>query len=212
MANYPDSLPSSTPADHGEVRGEVLAIATDLLSPSRRTTHGIGAYVTGRYYDGSTAASLGGTQSYGNANTYLAPFYCHTPKSFDRVAIAVTTAVAGAIRLGIYASDPDTGWPAAGPLADWGTVDPGTTGVKELTISIALDRRLYWLGFTTTANNVGVRTRPGPNPFNGYSTASVDNNTEGGHYLTSTGGTLNTAGGVPLINNAGVPRVMLRAA
>lgn len=30
MANYPGSLPSATPADHGEVVGELRAVATEL--------------------------------------------------------------------------------------------------------------------------------------------------------------------------------------
>jgi hypothetical protein len=216
-ANYPTSAP---PADleaaakiHGEGWEEVYAIGSDLVGTLGRGTPGVGAYVTGRYYDGSINAVQGSTQTFSNNFTHLTPFWSHSAASWDRVAIGVTAAVAGAVRLGVYAADASTGWPSNGPLNDWGTVDPGTTGLKEITISFTTTAHtLYWLALSSSANNVGLRSRGSTTPFNGYSSGTVDNNTEQGNYLSSAGGTLATTGGVPNQLNAFSPRIMLRAA
>jgi hypothetical protein len=65
--------------------------------------------------------------------------------TIDRIGLEVTTGVASAIfRLGIYLNDPATDLPAA-LLLEAGTVDASTTGVKEITISQALDPGTYWL-------------------------------------------------------------------
>lgn len=64
--------------------------------------------------------------------------------TIDRIAVEVTTAVAGATpRLGIYGSTSE-GLPGS-LIADFGTVDGSTTGVKELTVSQALPAGRIWL-------------------------------------------------------------------
>jgi len=170
------------------------------------------AYVAGNYYDGTIDGANGSTATFSNMNTWVTPFFCVNTTTFDRIGVVVTTAVAGSIRLGIYEADPDTGYPAAGPLLDAGTVDPGTTGGKEIIISQQLTGgRLYWLGLSSTANNVGLRTKYGNSMGLGLPSLAQDNNWPGRLNLGSTGGTLNTAGGAPSIQNGLQPSIRLRA-
>lgn len=76
MANYPTSLPSATPATHGVVLGELVAIATELgLDPSG-TFSDVKARLdatliaSGLYFETTT---LSGTGSF---PIFVAPFSC----------------------------------------------------------------------------------------------------------------------------------------
>jgi hypothetical protein len=103
--------------------------------------------------------SVGGAFAAGSADqhitlgTYTAsadalrsvPFYLPKPATVSEIGIKVTTAVAGAIRIGIYA---DKGEPVLYPyklLLDAGTVNTGTTGMKSIAIKKDLPRGLVWL-------------------------------------------------------------------
>lgn len=78
------------------------------------------------------------------------PFWTGRAIALDRIAINVTSLTAGNMRLGIYADD-GNGYPGA-LVADLGAVDVGTTGVKEITISRALNANtLYWLAIVGSA-------------------------------------------------------------
>ena len=69
--------------------------------------------------------------------------------TLDRIAINVTAAAAGLIRLGIYADDGNL-YPSS-LILDAGEVSTGTTGVKTLTINQTLAPGLYWLAFNNNA-------------------------------------------------------------
>jgi len=83
---------------------------------------------------------------------YAYAFYVPTPTTFDRIAVMVATAVAGSARLGIYSDDGNC-YPASLVL-DAGTVDTGTTGMKEIVINQTLSAGLYWLVFVTNAGPI----------------------------------------------------------
>lgn len=110
-----------------------LADRTDF-SKFRR----IGMYYTSRL----TGSPLENTLVPTNAIDVL-PFVVTESQNFDRIAIRVTTAVAGNCRLGIYADSGDV-YPG-NLILDAGEVDTGTTGVKEIIISLNLTPGLYWL-------------------------------------------------------------------
>ena len=66
------------------------------------------------------------------------------PLTIDRLGVSITTAGAGStVRLGIYASAAN-GYPGA-LLLDAGTIDSSTTGLKEITMSLAVRAGRYWL-------------------------------------------------------------------
>jgi hypothetical protein len=83
---------------------------------------------------------------------HAVPFFTPVARTATRLAIQVTTAVAGQARLGVYQDDGSV-YPGS-LIRDAGVVDTGTTGFREitaLTISL-LANVLYWLVITTSAN------------------------------------------------------------
>lgn len=76
--------------------------------------------------------------------TYCVPIYFGADVTLDMIGIQVGTAVTtSAVRLGIYSPGAD-GKPAT-RLLDAGTVATTSTGVKTITISLALKAGIYWL-------------------------------------------------------------------
>lgn len=110
-----------------------LANRTDIFKYRK-----IGSYYTSRLAGGALEDSLVPVNQLD-----ALPFIVPTSQNFDRIAINVTTAVAGNGRLGIYADNGDV-YPGA-LILDAGEVDTGTTGVKEIIISLNLQPGLYWL-------------------------------------------------------------------
>lgn len=98
---------------------------------------------TGRYY---TSPAANGTGAYANGELLAIPFFLIEDATFDRIGLGVTSAgqAGSTIGIGIYADDGD-GFPGARVL-DAGTVPgDGATGIKQITISHALEADLYWL-------------------------------------------------------------------
>ena len=101
----------------------------------------------GRWYDGAFHSANPGTLA-GAANRMdLGPFFTSQPLRADRAAIAVSTAVAGALaKIVIYDSD-DDGLPN-NLIYESGNIDCSTTGGKEQVIDITFEEnRIYWLGY-----------------------------------------------------------------
>jgi len=101
---------------------------------------------TGKYISSPYRAQFDFTEGLADANYLKAvPFLVPRPITLDRIAIYVTTAGgAGAeMRLGIY-NDGVNLYPA-GLLADYGTIDATTTGIKAIIINQALAKGMYWL-------------------------------------------------------------------
>jgi len=67
---------------------------------------------------------------------------------FDRIGCYVTVEDAGAsIRLGVYKSEDPPSYYPSDLILDAGTVDAGTTGYKEITIDLTLDKGFYYLAW-----------------------------------------------------------------
>lgn len=101
------------------------------------------------YAAGVRAATAATTLALVANNLRAIPFFVPKRIVLDRIAINVTTLVAGQARLGIY-NDNGSVYPGTLVL-DAGTVDTGTTGVKPLTIDLTLEQGLYWLVITSNA-------------------------------------------------------------
>jgi hypothetical protein len=105
---------------------------------------------TGRYFGPYLTGGALTTQALSSTNSLRAfPLFIPKTAKFDRIAIRVSTAATGATpraRLGVYE---DNGSVYPGKLVlDAGEVDVSATGVKELTIDVALKGgKLYWLVF-----------------------------------------------------------------
>jgi hypothetical protein len=107
------------------------------------TTVGVipGRLRSGRYYSpGSSRATNTPTLDQLNAIPIIIP----RAVTLDRIAVEITTlgAAGAVVRLGCY-TDND-GIPDA-LIADFGTVDATTTGVKEITISQTVNPGILWL-------------------------------------------------------------------
>ncbi len=119
----------------------------------------LGGWHPNRYHGGQTTVPSSTQTLALSANTlYVVPFAVGDTATFARIGIDVTVADAGkSARLGIYSwSD---GVPGA-RILDAGAVSVGTTGIKEITISQALDAGMYGLALvgdgtpTIRANSV----------------------------------------------------------
>lgn len=111
----------------------------------------------GRWYDGAFHAANPGTLA-GAANRLdLGPFFTSQPLRVDRVAVAVSTAVASALaKIVIYNSN-DDGVPDA-LIYESGDIDCSSTGGKEITVDITFEaNRIYWLG-TRHSSTATLRT------------------------------------------------------
>lgn len=143
------SLSSATPsalAPTGAAGTATGAAHADHVHPSTTLdalAFGHRTLQSGSYY---TIPFLGNTSNGGYPlNTILVmPFWLGIAATFDRLAFNVTFAstTGGVCRLGIYNSD---GAVPTSLVLDAGTVGTTSTGVKQITISQALQPGMYWL-------------------------------------------------------------------
>ena len=75
---------------------------------------------------------------------YAIPFLVSGTHTYTKIGIYVGTLSAGNVRLGIYNNLDGDVYPGA-LLLDAGVVDVGSTGLKEVVISLQLQPGLYWL-------------------------------------------------------------------
>lgn len=79
---------------------------------------------------------------------YATPYMAARLLTVDRIAVEIKTAAAGkSARLGIYRNGTNM-YPGALVL-DCGTINCGTTGVKEIVIDQQLSKGLYWLAIVS---------------------------------------------------------------
>lgn len=170
MANYPTSLPSSTPADHAEVLGEVIAIATELgLDPSGTGYSSVKDRLTGLSAAAVLAAGAGttyygipgmyyigtnGNEVVAGGRIYYEPFQV-TGATITVTELAThvkTAATAGAsARMGIY--NADTAWQPTTLVLDAGAVAIDSVGIKSITaLSQPLPPGRYVKAITKSAN------------------------------------------------------------
>lgn len=107
-------------------------------------------YTAGRYYYGVNANSGVFAAALAAGILYFAPFFCGTRKTFTKIGVRVTTAVAASnLQLAIYRSD-GLGVPTTKVLST-ASISAATTGAKEATISRQLEAGLYFLAVASDA-------------------------------------------------------------
>lgn len=102
--------------------------------------------VVGRWYDGAFHAGNPSTAA-GAANRFdLGPYFTSQPMRIDRVAVAVTAAVAGSlVKIVIYDSDAN-GVPDQ-LIYESESLDCSSTGGKEAVVDLTFEpNRIYWVG------------------------------------------------------------------
>lgn len=187
MANYPGSLPASSPSTHGEVKDEIIAIATEVgLSPSGWATtvasrmkiaeHMVATggvlWVTGRYFFTMVSGTTGVVTPTAS-RLYLTPMYFPQSRSFDRLSLNVTTAgsATNVARVGLYNAHETTGLPTTVNV-DGGTLVIDTTGIKEATVSSSVEG-LFWFAFVTQSGSYTSCSTANVSPIGGSATATV---------------------------------------
>lgn len=109
------------------------------------TARGIMGYVTNRYYGGEISQTGTTTTFVVAANLlYAVPFFVGKKVTWTRIGIDVTASAGTNARLGIYKADGTGGTPST-LVVDAGTVSTASTGIKEATISQALEVGMYWV-------------------------------------------------------------------
>lgn len=132
---------------HNATTGQLKARldgGTRILAPDEIpfTAPVSGDYVLTTIGAGAATGTLAGVAD----RVDLFPFVPRADLSIDRLSVNVTTAVASALgKIVLYASNA-SGQPA-GLLAETGTLDLSTTGVKEATVALTFRKGVtYWLG------------------------------------------------------------------
>lgn len=163
-------------------------------------------FISGRYYGCETYSPASLTQTAGWC--YVVPFFAPVAKSFDQLAVDVTTAAAGAmIHLGIYGAD-ELDQPF-GREVDAGSVDASTTGFKTAALSgVALEPGWHWLAALTLGGTPALRVSLASHPLVTSSAASTANAFNG--YVATGVTSLPTVWTATLAVGA-APRILIRA-
>ena len=127
----------------------------DRLNTAARVANAV-TWRTGRYINNSitgTSTQLASTVALSTNYVTMFPIIMPASVTVDRVAFNVYTLTPATTRVGAYATDLTTGLPSGAPIADFGTVSLGTTGVKELTVSWDVSAgTMYWVGICMESN------------------------------------------------------------
>jgi hypothetical protein len=149
-ANKPISTATQAALDlkvsDADVKGGCTNLAQRLTFLSQFAGPFAGGIISGQYYDNSFHGAATSTLA-GVANRLdLAPFFAPTTFSIDRLGVAVSTAVAGALaKVVIYNSDTN-GWPGT-LLFETADLDCSTAALREDIVSFTFQAGVkYWLG------------------------------------------------------------------
>ncbi|MFG1898690.1 hypothetical protein ACGFIP_32250 [Micromonospora zamorensis] len=162
------------------------------------------------------------TLTAGSGVLYLHPMYLPDAVTVDRACVEVTTLGTGVLRHGVYANDPATGLPVAvGPLADFGTIDVSSAGVKESTLApaVTLPAGWHWYGWvwqgsSTTAPTMRTLTAGGgTGPLNIGTSSALMSATRSGYTASPVTGALGAITVTPAnAHQLAAPRVAYRRA
>lgn len=154
-----DDLTGVPTADIAAADYVIFQDVTDSNDTKRDTVQGIldlvpvsntnAGHATNRYYWGYGYNATSATIAAVADRLYGTGFVVGEEDTFTRIGIEVTTLSAGNARLGIYRLEPDM--TTAALILDAGTVDTGTTGLKEVTISQLLAPGFYVLAVVFSA-------------------------------------------------------------
>ena len=211
-ANFATTAQANAGTNDGTVMNPVLtknAIAT--LGTAGYSGSGFAA---NNYYSGLLCGTDGATTLTVTANRlYVMPFIIGSTGAFTRIGLSVTTLSAGAARLGIY--NVAAGVPTT-LVQDCGTVDTGTTGAKEITITQSLTAGSYVLACVFNATPAVYRAISPNNNITGCAN-DFFGGTDGtfqtfafGAYTAFAYAALPSPWAGALTQNAGVPHMFMR--
>jgi hypothetical protein len=126
----------------------------DNVSHSQLGPWGSGVYLSNHFGNTNEAVTYGLSANW----VYFVPLWIPVSATLDRIAIRVTTGGGAGdnCRIGLYGSD-SAGGPTGGATADFGEIDASGTGVKELTISQAVNGGTYQWVAIHNESSAGVR-------------------------------------------------------
>ncbi len=113
-----------------------------------------GGWVSANFYDNAATGAAPVTQASASNQLTVMPFTVRRDLTIDQIGIAISANGGGGSNANvvIYASNPDTGWPAA-RLAITGNLSTSGTGYVSAAISFTFRKGVrYWLGVHTSAN------------------------------------------------------------
>jgi hypothetical protein len=121
----------------------------------------------GQYFNMGVTASINNASTVNANRIYLVPIFVRRPTLIDRLAIQVTTGVAGAtLRLALYRQIPENGvdgeagWPLEPIYQSIDLPAATTNAIAETELSFTLQPdQMYWGGFWPSAG-IGIRTLP----------------------------------------------------
>lgn len=127
-------------------RGSAPNLNARISTISNFASPNAGGVVVGQYYDNCFQGASTQTSAGAANRIELAPYFTSVNLPIDRIGVACTTAVAGALcKVVIYSADAN-GWPDA-LLYETGNLDCSTTGMKEEALSFTfLSGTMYWVG------------------------------------------------------------------
>lgn len=101
-------------------------------------------YVAGRYYTApfNMRAQQGGSLTVAANTLYLIPYRQEITGSMAALSIAIGTAVAGNVRLGLYS---DSAGVPGSLIATAGTASTASTGIKDVAYTSSIPAGNYWL-------------------------------------------------------------------
>lgn len=175
-------------------------------------TIGLGRFKSGLYYaNGDLTTAAAPTL---NVLAVSPSLFVHKTTTFNELVMNVTVAAATSVfRMGIYQDD-GGGYPGA-LVADFGTVDCSTTGLKTLTISQQLTPDVYWIGgVMQTASATITMTGPFLNHKIQVGTSSVSAGPNNNYYAQTsvTGALPSTFTSTVTPGSTTMPRIWIKAA
>lgn len=143
--------------DHGAVRLDLDAAhgpfpsLLDRLAAGEQALPGGGPlWVSGRYFNAQIVAGATSTAAPTANRLYLVPIFAAKARAINQIASAVSTSATGNVRMGVYNSDPVTGYPTTLLVGGSAAVSTATTGDKTHTVTATLNG-VHWLAFTASA-------------------------------------------------------------
>jgi hypothetical protein len=137
------ALDGKAATSHTHTIANVTSLQTTLDNLQKQ----IAPAITNDRYFSSYAGQTTSVRAMVANRLFFVPLVIPNAITATRIGINVTTAVAGSARVGLY--NDAAGIPSGAALLDAGTVNTGTTGEKEITISQALTPGLYWIAIVT---------------------------------------------------------------
>ena len=188
---------------------DVTGLQTELDAPPG----GFRKWWSGWYYGPEAGTYTTFSTNPSQQTQHWVPIWVPKTADIDRIGLEITTGGAGpTVTLMIYNSTADD---APGNLVlTAGTIDPSTTGFKEIAISQSLTAGLWWLSVHTT-DKISFRAVTGALPPVGYTSGTTSGGLPRNAYVNYLAGIVDPAVSPATVrlsgNPYGAPNLQIRA-